>query len=159
GMELVSFVEPARYEPELYLKDRDLRKKARTLGVEARAALAENLAGNIKTHSFYARKSGGGAAGMAKFDPEMIPFLKDGNAEALAHTLTVRSSLTVHFDREAVTIPIPDRAAEFVKRLDGVRSLRDVQNDLSMNWPDFRAQFAPTYKFLNGLNLLWLKSS
>ena len=159
GLELVSFIEPARYDPELYLKDRDLRKKARKLDTGKQAALAENLAGNIKTHSFYVRKAGGETQGLAKFDPEMIPFLKDGNREALAHTLTVRTSLTVHFDREAVSLPVPKRAAEFVKQIDGVRCLRDIQNDLSTDWPNFRAQYAPTYKFLNGLNLLWLKSS
>ena len=159
GLELVSFIEPARYDPELYLKDRDLRKKARKLDTGKQAALAENLAGNIKTHSFYVRKAGGETPFTAKFDPEMIPFLKDGNKEALAHTLTVRTSLTVHFDREAVSLPVPKRAAEFVKQINGVRCLRDIQNDLSMDWPNFRAQYAPTYKFLNGLNLLWLKSS
>ena len=111
----------------------------------------------MKTHSFYVRKADGSTPGLAKFEPEMIPFLKDGNQDALARTLTAHSYLTARFDQEPVSIPVPDRAGEFVQKINGVKSLRDIQNDLSMDWPVFRAQFAPTYKFLYGLNLLWLK--
>ena len=157
GLELVSFIMPIRYDPTLYLKDQDLRKKARKLETGAQAALAEHLAGNMKTHSFYVRKADGSTPGLAKFEPEMIPFLKDGNQDALARTLTAHSYLTARFDQEPVSIPVPDRAGEFVQKINGVKSLRDIQNDLSMDWPVFRAQFAPTYKFLYGLNLLWLK--
>lgn len=157
GLELVSFIEPVRYEPETYLKDTELRKRARKLDDGARAALAENISGTIKTHTFYIRKKGG-AAGTAKFDPEMIPFLKDDNAEALSRTFAVRSTLTVHFDAEPMTFEVPEGAAEFVLQIDGRKSLRDIQADISMTWPNFRARYAPTYKMLQGLNLLWLKS-
>lgn len=158
AMELVSFIEPVRYDPEHYLKDNELRKRARELPDGERAALAENLSGTIKTHSFYARKVRGAAPGPAKFDPEMIPFLKDGNADVLARALAARPALTVHFDTEPAQIDIPTGAAEFVNRIDGRISLRDMQAAMSLSWPDFRARFAPAYKMLNGLNLLWLKS-
>jgi SAM-dependent methyltransferase len=158
GLDLVSFIEPIRYEPETYLKDTELQKRARKLDDGVRAALAENLSGTIKTHTFYIRKTGGDAAGPAKFDPEMIPFLKDDNAEALSRTLAMRSTLTAHFDAEPMTFDVPEGAAEFVLQIDGRKSLRDIQADISMTWPNFRARYAPTYKMLQGLNLLWLKS-
>ncbi|MDF2367393.1 bifunctional 2-polyprenyl-6-hydroxyphenol methylase/3-demethylubiquinol 3-O-methyltransferase UbiG [Sneathiella sp.] len=159
GLELVSFIEPIRYDPEIYLKDMELRKRARKLGDGVRAALAENLSGTIKTHTFYVRKQSGGAAGAAKFDPEMIPILKDNNAEALSRTFAARSTLTVHFDKDPVTLDIPEGAAEFVRCIDSRKSLRDIQSEMSMTWANFRARYAPVYKMLQGLNLLWLKSS
>jgi len=158
-MEVVTFIEPIRYEPELYLKDGDLRKRARNLDSTGRATLAENIAGNLKTHTFYAQKSGVPTLGPAKFEPEMIPFLKDNNADALARALATLPKLTVHFDGEAVNLPIPEGAAEFVQHINSVSSLRDIQKSLSLSWPGFRARFGPTYKMLNGLNLLWLKSA
>ncbi len=159
GMELLSFIEPVRYEPELYLRDKELRKRARKLDEAARATLAENLSGSIKTHTFYARKVGGPAAGAAKFDPEMIPILKDNNGEMLARTLNARSTLTVHFDKEPIVLDIPEGAADFVRSVDGRKSLRAIQSEMSMPWANFRTRYAPVYKMLQGLNLLWLKSS
>ncbi|MCF8465797.1 MAG: methyltransferase [Sneathiella sp.] len=158
GMELVSFIEPIRYTPELYLTDKDLVKRTRDLGEGVRAALAENLAGTIKTHTFYTKKIVSGAPGVARLDPEMIPFLKDRNPEALAKALAARASLTVHFDGEKMVLPVPEGAADLVRKIDGKRTLRDMQAELSLTWPNFRSRFAPVYKMLNGLNLLWLKS-
>jgi hypothetical protein len=125
----------------------------------ARAALAENLVGTLKTHTFYAKKNSSNAPGPARLDPEMIPLLKDRNPEALANALSARSSLTVHFDGEQMSLPVPAGSADFVRRIDGERTLREIQAELSLTWPNFRCRFAPVYKMLNGLNLLWLKSS
>src|SRR5690606_38937956 len=156
-MELLGFIEPVRYEPELYLKEPELRKRARNLSPEARAALAENLAGTLKTHSFYIRKIGGSAPGVAAFDPDMIPFLRDGNPAPLAAALAGRETLTVPFDGQPIEIAVPEGSADFVRQLDGTRRLRDIQTAFSLSWPNFRARFAPVYKMLNGLNLLWLR--
>ena len=158
GMALLGFIEPVRYEPETYLKDKELRKRARELDDVDRATLAENLAGTIKTHSFYIRKKTGTAPGVAAFDPHMIPILKEGKAEPLARALMGKTVLTVNFDSVATRIDIPEHSPEFVRLLDGKRSLRDIQVSLSLSWPAFRARFAPVYKMLNGLNLLWLKT-
>lgn len=157
GMELLAFIEPIRYEPELYLKSSELRKRARNLAPPARAALAENLAGTLKTHSFYIRKKGGRAAGVAAFEPDMIPILRDGNPAPLAAALAARPVLTVQFDGQPVEIAVPEGSADFVRQLDGARQLRDIQSGYSLSWVNFRARFAPVYKMLNGLNLLWLK--
>jgi SAM-dependent methyltransferase len=158
GMELVSFIEPIRYDPEIYLKDSDLKKRARNLEDGTRAALAENLSGTIKTHTFYVRKQNGGAAGLAKLEPGMIPFLKDNNTEALARTLAARSTLTVHFDAEPIIFDVPERAAEFVSKINNRKTLGEIQSEMTLPWPNFRSRVAPVYKLLNGLNLLWLKS-
>ena len=57
-----------------------------------------------------------------------------------------------------MSLPVPEGAAKFVRSLDGKSTLRDLQKGFRLNWPNFRARFAPVYKMLNGLNLLWLKS-
>ncbi|WP_373087161.1 class I SAM-dependent methyltransferase [Sneathiella sp.] len=158
GMELVSYIEPVRYRPEIYLKDKLLIKRAQGLGRSQQAALAENLSGALKTHTFYARKKDGTAAGSATFEPDMIPILKDRNPEVLAKACAAHSTLTVNFDGETMAVPVPAGTAEFIRLIDGRRSLQGIQSELSLPWQTFRSRYAPAYKMLNGLNLLWLKS-
>lgn len=157
--ELVGFIEPIRYRPETYLTDDQLLKLVKEIGDAEKAALAENICGSIKTHTFYAKKTLNIAETVAKFDPEMIPVLKDGNPELLSKALKTRSELQVGFEGDAYSFSVPDGASEFVALIDGQRSLSHIQKHFSLNWQNFRTRFAPTYALLNGLNLLWLRSS
>ncbi|TNE41173.1 MAG: class I SAM-dependent methyltransferase, partial [Alphaproteobacteria bacterium] len=150
-LEVVGFIEPVRYDPETYLTDRDLIKRARELPYLAQAALAENLAGSLKTHSFYVRKVDGCAPGPAKFDPAMIPRLRDNNPGPLGKALSVQEVLTVTFDGAPIKLPIPEGAGEFAGLIDGKRSLGDIQKVLSPNWQAFRRRYGPAYKLLNNL--------
>src|SRR3546814_19885593 len=56
GLNLISFIEPLRYEPATYLKDPVLLRALDSLSPEGRAAIAETLAGNLKTHVLYVSK-------------------------------------------------------------------------------------------------------
>jgi SAM-dependent methyltransferase len=156
--ELVGFIEPIRYRPETYLTDNRLLKSVKEISDAERAALAENLCGSIKTHTFYAKKMSNALATVARFDPDMIPVLKDNNPELLSKALKTRSELQVGFEGDTYSFNIPDGAADFVEQIDGVRSLGQLQKHFSLNWQNFRNRFAPTYTLLNGLNLLWLRS-
>jgi SAM-dependent methyltransferase len=156
SLNLVSFIEPVKYNPDVFLKDPTLIKKTRDLNSGDRAALAENLTGFLKTHIFYVTKNNDPGGCKAKFDPERVPILKNKNPDILADTLEKRTTLDVNFDGHRVSFPVPEGAAEFVSCIDGERQLKDIQAKFSLNWPRFRQRYAPTYKILNELNLMWL---
>ncbi len=159
GLVPVTFIEPARYNPDLLLKDQALLKTARDLGLTTRWALAERLSGNIKTHSFYVKNAAHAETCVAKFEPPMIPILKTRNASELALALDRQKTLTVTFDGGSLSLPVPEKAGGFVRLIDGKRNLSDIQSEMSLNWAKFRAQCGPVYKLLNELNLIWLRYS
>ena len=53
GLEITSFIEPWRYDPESYLSDPELLRRVARLDAIARAGFAELLAGNLKRHIVY----------------------------------------------------------------------------------------------------------
>ncbi len=157
-MELVTFLEPVKYDPENFVKDRDVLKRIRQMNDADKAALAENLTGNIKTHIFYARKSGDLPGNIAETGPDMIPVLAERTpAEALAQTFRGKKIFQVSFDGEKVNFNLPDRISELVSLFDGNRTLSDIQTEMSLGGDGFRRLFAPSFKLLNSLNLLWLR--
>ncbi|MEH6494659.1 MAG: class I SAM-dependent methyltransferase [Pseudomonas marincola] len=156
-LSLVSFLEPVKYDPTVFLKDKELIKRARKLSDLDRASLAENITGSLKTHLFYVRKTQQEAA-IAKIGPEMIPILKDGNpAEALASAFKGKKKFTITFDSEKIEFDLPNRISEIVALCDGQTSLGEIQKKLGLNWEGMRSAFGPIFKLLNGWNILWLK--
>ena len=156
-LELVSFIEPVKYDPATFLKDPELIKRARTLSPIDQAALAENMTGSQKVHIFYARKTGSGSE-IAKLSPEMIPILKDGNSAAqLSQAFKGRKIFEVSFDGEKAEFALPERASEMVALFDGVRRFSDIQSELAMNWNNFRQQAGGVVNLLTSWNILWLR--
>ncbi|MBO6826865.1 MAG: hypothetical protein JJ879_11740, partial [Sneathiella sp.] len=156
-LELVTFIEPVKYNPVTYLKDPELIKRAKKLSLSEQAALAENMSGSQKVHIFYAQKSGC-ATNTAKLGPEMIPVLKDGNSpQQLSQAFKGRQSFDVSFDGEKVSFPLPDRTSEVVALMDGNWTFSDIQQELGMNWGDFRQIAGGVFNLLNSWNILWLK--
>nr|WP_277348865.1 class I SAM-dependent methyltransferase [Sneathiella limimaris] len=159
GLQLITFIEPVKYDPVTYLKDKDLIKRARELKPEERAALAENMSGTQKIHLFYVLKDSA-RPNVASIEPGMIPVLKRGNPpEALAAAFKGKNKFPITFDGEQIEFSLPEKSAEIVALIDGVRTLSDIQSELNLNWEKFRSLFAPFFKLLNGWNILWLKSS
>ncbi|WP_025899950.1 class I SAM-dependent methyltransferase [Sneathiella glossodoripedis] len=159
NLELVQFIEPVKYDPATYLKDRDLIQRARNLSLEEQAALAENLSGTQKIHLAYVSRQGSGRA-VAKLAPEMIPILKEGNPpDALAKAFKGRKTFEIAFDGEQISFELPEKSAQMAGLIDGQRNLRDIQQEMGMSWQNFRGYFAPFFKLLNSWNILWLNSS
>nr|WP_169562075.1 class I SAM-dependent methyltransferase [Sneathiella chinensis] len=159
GMELVSFIEPVRYDPAVFIRDPELQKRLKTLTPVEKAAVAENVTGSLKTHLFYVKKQGRADGATARIAPHMIPVLKDGNPPEVLARAFKGKSFKVGFDGEEVMLPLPDHISRIVALFDGNRTLADIQTELSLNWEACRKQVAPVIRFLNGLNILWLRSS
>ncbi len=158
-LDLITFIEPVKYDPCVFLKDKDLVKRAKKLPPMAQASLAENLTGSLKIHLFYVRKANS-TLSTAKISPEMVPVLKEGNpGSALAAAFKGKSSFDVTFDGVKINFPLPDRSAEMAALIDEGITLREMSEKMGLGWDRFRAQFAPFFKLLNSWNILWLRAS
>jgi ubiquinone/menaquinone biosynthesis C-methylase UbiE len=161
-LEIVAFIEPARYEPTTYLGDPVVLEQLEGLGQLERAGFAEALAGNIKKHLFYAAKRGTSQGRLARPDrPEAVPVLGRLPAARLAEALRREAVLKVDLDGVALSLPMPELAAEMVARIDGKTSLAKLHRALqkgrpAVDWLAFKAAFDSLYEALGGLNHLWI---
>ncbi|MDH3472494.1 MAG: class I SAM-dependent methyltransferase [Rhodospirillales bacterium] len=162
GLGIVAFIEPARYDPASYLDDAALLARLEGLSRLERAAFAEALAGTIKKHVFYAAKRGSLEGRVARPDrPEAVPCLNGLPPAKLAAALERELLLKVELDGLALSLPLPQGSAAMAALIDGRRSLGAIHaalqaRDPGLDWFAFQAVFAPFYKALAGLNLIWL---
>jgi SAM-dependent methyltransferase len=161
-LEIVTFIEPARYEPATYLGDPELLAHLEGLDRLERAGFAEALAGNIKKHVVYVAGAGTGEGRMARPDrPEAVPVLGRLPAARLAAALAREAVLKGDLDGIPLRLPMPDLAAEIVARIDGRSSLARLHAALQERRPDldwfaFKAAFDRVYEVLGALNHLWI---
>ena len=161
-LDIVAFVEPARYEPTTYLGDPELLARLEGLDRVERAGFAEALAGNLKKHIFYVAKAGSGDGRVARPDrPEAVPVLGRLPAAALAAALRREAVLKADLDGVALNLPLPGLSGEIVARIDGKTSLAELHAKLqehrpNLDWLAFKAAFDRVYEVLGGLNHLWI---
>ncbi|MEX1108969.1 MAG: methyltransferase [Dongiaceae bacterium] len=160
GLEIAALIEPWRYQPERYLNDPALLKQLALLPWLERAAFAEKLAGNIKTHIAYLVRAGESVNRIASPDDHaLIPVLKGFDGPALAQSLKPGAGISVQVDGLTLKLPLPPRAGPILALVDGKRSIAEIVsavaqgNDVARVEADFRA----TYETFNALNRLFLK--
>ncbi len=165
GLPLVGFVPPARYEPGSYLRDPRLLDRLQGKPALERAAFAERLAGNIKTHVFYlAPPRGPGEAvqdRIARPAPDMVPRLIGQDAAVLAQAVGRDLVLRSEVDGLKLRFALPRLAPAILREIDGRRTIGQIgevlgQRDSALDGGHFAAQFDRLYRVLNGLNLLLL---
>lgn len=144
GLSFAGFIEPARYAPETWTPS-----PVPDLDPPARAALAEQLAGGIKAHVFYAVN--GPARGVAPA-PALRPRLRGATAAQLA--ASAGKPFTVRRDGVAHRLVLPRDAAPLLALLDGRRRLGEVAQALRLDWLAFAARYAPVHRTLTGFGLM-----
>jgi SAM-dependent methyltransferase len=162
GLEAVSLIEPARYDPASYLEDPELLAPLETLSRIERAGIAEALTGNIKKHVCYVARVGtleGRIAGPDR--PEAVPRLARLPAAGLAQALRRDGVLEVDLDGIKLRPPLPSLAADIVAEIDGVRDLAAIHRSLqertpALDWFAFKDAFDRLHEVLGGLNHLWI---
>ncbi|MGF1628966.1 MAG: class I SAM-dependent methyltransferase [Kiloniellaceae bacterium] len=162
GLNLVSFIEPLRYEPTTYLKDPVLLRQLGRLTPEDRPALAEKLAGNLKTHVFYVSKRLAADTLARPEGPEAIPCLRVLDGARLAKAVQRELLLKGEFDGLALKFPLPRLAPAVLPWIDGRTSLGEIQSALQgldprQEWDHFKAQFDQLYEVLGGLNHMLIR--
>ena len=158
GLAISGLIEPARYQPETYIGDNKLRARMARLPEAARWALAEELAGNIKAHVFYAVRAADQGAGAAPWPPgdDRVPVLRELDGPALALSFKASKVLSADFDGVAYRRPVPEAAAEIAAQIDGRRTLAEIRCELGWPKKDFRRRFEALWQLLHPLNLLLL---
>jgi SAM-dependent methyltransferase len=163
GLEIVSFVDPWRYDPESYVSDPKLKARLAGLSRLERASFAELLAGNIKTHVCYLVAVGRAGAAMAgPTDPAAIPVMRNDDGPAFARSIR-DDRVSFRMDGLEMAFPVPRMAGPILSRIDGGRSLAELQAMLAAEFgaraapAAFEADFARLYRVMNGIGLMLIR--
>lgn len=155
GLEIVTFISPALYEPANYLSDARLRQKIEALPYLERAAFAELLAGNMKRHVVYLARPGETKVAVSD-DLAAVPVFRDPDDGTNAKGLKPGGSLLTDVDGCHFRFPLPDLAGPLAVRIDGKRTLADIAADMKMDEDRFRKVWLPVFRAFNGLSKLYL---
>jgi hypothetical protein len=150
----VSFLEPGRYDPLRYLpRGPEIAGRVKALEPLEKAALAEQLAGNMKTHVVYAGRPGeGGEAQPSR--AQAVPHLKGVAPAALARHVAAKGGFSLNSDGLDYAIDLPRAAAPLIGAIGGGRSLREIAAAARLDWLAFGAAWGPVHRGLTGFNLL-----
>ena len=147
-LELVSFVEPARYDPSRFLA------KPTELNAVKAMAVAEKLDGTIKTHIGYAvrseRQVEPASGGMAA-----VPHLKGVPPANLAKVVASEGRIQIRSGSEKVSLNIPKTAAPIIARINGRSTLGEISAAARLDPIAFGAAWKPAERALAGWGLLW----
>jgi SAM-dependent methyltransferase len=159
GLDIACLVEPMRYDPASYLSDPKLRARAAALDPIPRAAFAEALAGNISTHIAYVRRTGDPAPAPDPRSSSAVPIAREMPAPEIASGIRPDGTIPFLFSGLRVPVPVPKLAAAILNRIDGVRSVGDIEADLGRAGTDpaaFRRAWAETWARLSHVNRILL---
>ncbi len=162
GLRVTSFIEPARYEPARYVSDPVLVQRMKDLEPEQRWALAELIAGNIKTHVVYAvptSRAGTTVAGLDEMArPEVIvPVLREVAGPDVAKDVKPGGVLVADMYGLPFKLAMPRLAPAILSRIDGHKDLAAIRQDLDVEAGSFARQFAQLYDAFNGVNRMLLR--
>jgi SAM-dependent methyltransferase len=162
GLRLVTLIEPARYDPASYLSDPMLKARCAELDPPARAAVAERLCGNIKSHICYLTRVGNPVAPPEPDAPDIVPVLHGIDGESLARAIGTRAVVVAEVEGLELRFAVPRTAAAIVRWIDGKRSLAEIETEIAGVMPGLREKaffhdFVELYRVLNGLNRLLLR--
>ncbi|MFM9841678.1 MAG: class I SAM-dependent methyltransferase [Dongiaceae bacterium] len=162
GLSIAAFIEPWRYDPANFISDGALLKRLDGLGRWQRAAIAEQLTGNMKVHIAYAVPKARAESTVAQADDgKMIPVLRDSPGPELAKGLKPGGSLTARAEGLEVRMALPRTAAPLLAAIDGQTSIDGifarVTPDLHLPRQDFNREFAALFRVFNGVNKMFLQ--
>jgi SAM-dependent methyltransferase len=161
GLRIVAFTPPARYEPEHMVRDARLKVRLARLPAEHKPAIAENLAGNIKTHALYVvRRANPVAQPGLRREAVATPFNVD--FAAAAKTMKPGSAVSATIDGLQYTFSLPRRAPAIAAQIDGTRDLAAIHAALAatsrdLTWDAFLTDFAAFYAAFHALGKLLLR--
>jgi hypothetical protein len=121
-------MEPMRYDPAAFLPDPKLRARIAELAPVARAALAEDLAGNMSTHVVYVTRKDEQPPQPDPMASEAIPVAREMPAAELARNIRPDGVLPFMFDGLRVPVALPALAAAILRLIDGQRSVGDLRD-------------------------------
>lgn len=131
GLRVACWVEPVRYDPDLFLADPRLRARTALLSPVERAALAEAAAGNMGIHIVYCVRATDPEVQPPWGDMAAVPVLRELDGPTVAKGLPKDGALPVNFDGLRAVLPLPRLAGAILQRVDGRRSLGAIADELA----------------------------
>lgn len=159
GLAITCLVEPMRYDPASYVSDPRLRALAAAMDPIGRAALAEALCGNISTHIAYCRRANEPVEIPDAMRPDAIPVAREMSGPDLALAIRPDGMLPFLFHGLRVPVPLPKLAAAILNRIDGVKTVADLEAEMAGLGTDparFRQAWAETWARLSHVNRILL---
>jgi 2-polyprenyl-3-methyl-5-hydroxy-6-metoxy-1,4-benzoquinol methylase len=159
GLKIVSFVEPARYDPTFMIESSALRDRIDALSYIEKAAFAELLSGNIRKHVVYLTHEGREESTIADcHNAQAVPAFKDEQTQSMLQEMLPGTQPNMEADGLSVHLPLPPQTAVILGAVDGKRTLDQIRQ-LLPNQPDwfvFSATFQQIFKLLNGVGMMFL---
>ena len=162
-LQITSFVEPIRYRPETYTKNPKVRTILTGLDRKQRECLAEELAGNLKTHVAYlTRQDDRASSGVALPEDDMLPLLHGMKAAQLGAFCKKNRTFSASVDGLKLSLPLPRLSGAIAERCTGQRTIGEIFAELQALDPrldrsTFDRQFLDFFDILNGINRLFLR--
>lgn len=157
GLEIAAWIEPLRYDPATYLPP-NLHDRLEGMSQLERAELAEQLAGNLKTHTLYLSLR---TRTVAESRTTAVPTWVEWDGTAVAAMLRRKGALAGGFDGLPLRLDVPARAAAFAELCDGRRSLAEIETALKERFRDLpldqlQSEIAVCLRVFGGVNRLLL---
>ncbi|MEL6234739.1 MAG: class I SAM-dependent methyltransferase [Pseudomonadota bacterium] len=154
GLQMVSPIEPARYDPARCLPATpQTAARLKALSPLARMGLAERLSGDLRMHIVYAAPAARAKSAMAKPEPTAMPRLSGLPAAALAKTVAKQGGVDISYSGVKHRVEIPGRAAALISQIGG-RALGDIAKAARLDWFAFMQLWGPVHRGLTGYNRL-----
>jgi hypothetical protein len=162
GLRIAAFTPPGRYEPRFLIGDAALLRRVEGLDWLARAALAEDLAGNIKSHAFYVVCADDPVAPPAPDSLDLVPVVVNAEPASLAKAAPPGGTLSATVDGLPFRLPMPRLGPAILAAIDGRRSLRAIHallaaRDATLDEARFMAEFRALFASLHALGKLMLR--
>ncbi len=162
---IAALIEPARYEPSVWIKDPRVLKRLEGLSWLDRAAWAEQVTGSMTKHIAYLVRPQDVDAAVARPDgPEVVPVLRDLDGTAIAKGLPPGGALEADLMGAVIPLPLPRLAGPILGRVDGKATLGDIHKAVAekagnLSWDAFMVQFGQLFAALNGVGKMYLRRS
>jgi SAM-dependent methyltransferase len=159
ALRLVTFIEPARYDPLSYVRDPALRRTLSELEPIARAAAAETISGAMARHAFYAVRRDNAVTPAALESDDAMPMLRNVDPQKLAGALGTRGVLVAGDGAVQLRQPVPVISGAIVARFDDRKTLAELRTELAglVKSPDLDADIKALYRALNAVNLMLVR--
>lgn len=161
GLEPTCLMEPARYNPALFLPDPKLRAKLAELPPLEQAAIAEELTGNMATHVAYVVRKGAAPTRPDPLDYASIPIMREIPGVELAKQMRPDNTLPFAFGTLLVPIALPPQIRGILPLIDGERTVGDLAQALEtrgVGEEKFRQVWRESFDTLESLNRVLLRS-
>ncbi len=127
GLAVTAWIEPRRYDPAIYIRDAKLKAAASALPPTERAALAEAMAGNMRTHVVYCVRKDAIPAPPDPLRPDAVPVLRSLEGAKVADAIRPDGTFGVNFEMFPLSLALPRLARAILRQIDGRRPVAEIR--------------------------------